>query len=74
MFVASQVKSGSLRPKWPVRGGLLEDRAEEVELLAEGTRAEVETWRTASSILPRLTFSVPNVSTMIDTGCATPMA
>ena len=58
-----------------VGGGLLVDRPVEVEVLAEGARAQVEVLvdelaRSATATI----FSVPNVSTITETGCATPIA
>ena len=58
-----------------VGGGLLVDRPVQLEVLAEGARAQVEVLvdelrRSA----PRPIFSVPNVSTITETGCATPIA
>ncbi len=57
-----------------VRRGLLVDRAVQSQLLAERARAQVEVLATSSVIRARPSFSVPNVSTITDTGCATPIA
>ena len=57
-----------------VGGGLLVDRPVQVEVLAEGARAQVEVLVDQPRRSRRATFSVPKVSTMTDTGCATPMA
>ena len=58
-----------------VGGGLLVDRPVQLELLAERARAQVEVLvdelRRSCS---RPIFSVPNVSTITETGCATPIA
>ena len=66
MVVAAEVAVGR---------GLLVDRPVQVEVLAERARAQVEVLvdqleRSAT----RPIFSVPNVSTITDTGCATPIA
>ena len=50
------------------------DRTVQVEVLAERARAQVEVSFTSCAISERATRSVPNVSTITDTGCATPMA
>ena len=58
-----------------VGGGLLVDRAVQLQLLAEGARAQVEVLVDELRDLSRAPiFSVPNVSTITDTGCATPIA
>ena len=53
---------------------LLVDRPVQVEVLAERARAEVEVSSTSWAICAREIRSVPNVSTITDTGCATPIA
>jgi len=46
--VLSQSSSGSSRPKWPVGGGLLVDRAQQVQIPDDpgGTRVESGPWPT----------------------------
>ena len=58
----------------PVGGGLLVDRAVQVQGLAEGPGRRSKCSSMSARICPRPIFSVPNVSTMTETGCATPMA
>ena len=58
-----------------VGGGLLVDRPVQVQLLAEGAGAQVEVLGDELGDLARgRSFSVPNVSTITETGCATPIA
>jgi hypothetical protein len=52
----------------PVGGGLLVDRAVQVQALAEGARAQVEVLVDELLDLAAPIFSVPNVSTMTETG------
>ena len=55
--------------------GLLVDRPVQAQLLAERARAQVEVLvDQARRSRARGTFSVPNVSTMTEIGCATPIA
>ncbi len=54
--------------------GLLVDRPVQVEVLAEGARAQVEVLGDQLVDLGAATFSVPKVSTITETGCATPIA
>ena len=66
MIVAAEVAVG---------GGLLVDRPVQVQLLAEGARAQVEVLVDELGDLGAADLrSVPNVSTITDTGCATPIA
>jgi hypothetical protein len=53
---------------------LLVDRTVELEVLAERAGPQVELLVDELRIRPRAIFSVPNVSTITDTGCATPIA
>jgi hypothetical protein len=57
-----------------VGGGLAVDRAQQVERLDDALRAQVEVLAISSTIFRRLTLPVPKVSTISDTGRATPMA
>ena len=57
-----------------VRRRLLVDRAAQVELLDDRGRAQVEVLLDQLPMISSSTLSVPNVSVMIETGCATPMA
>ena len=58
-----------------VGGGLLVDRPVQVEVLAERARTQVEVLVDQLARSRRAAiFSVPNVSTMTETGCATPIA
>ena len=64
-----------LAPEVPVRGGLAVDRAGEVEVADDRRRPEVE--HLADGLRderPGSTCSVPNVSSIMDTGCAVPIA
>ena len=53
---------------------LLVDRTVQVQVLAEGARAQVEVLVDQPVIFARAICSVPKVSTITDTGCATPIA
>ena len=57
-----------------VSSGLLVDGAAEVEHLDDAGRAQVEVLLTSASIVSSSTLLVPKVSTMMETGCATPIA
>ena len=64
-----------LAPEVPIGGGLLVDRAVQVQRLAERTGAQVEVLVDQLRRSGRgRSCSVPKVSTMTETGCATPMA
>ena len=65
---------GVLAAEVAVRRGLLVDRAVEPQVLAEGAGPQVEMLVDELQDLPRPIFSVPKVSTITDTGCATPIA
>ena len=74
LSVRSQVKSCVLAAEVAVGRGLLVDRAVQVEVLAERARAQVEVLVDELGDLRAADFSVPNVSTITETGCATPIA
>ena len=73
--VRSQVKSRVLAAEVAVGGGLLEDRPVQVEVPAERRRAQVEVLvDQASTISASGSLPVPKVSTISETGWATPIA
>ena len=69
------MKSRSSRPKCPYAAVLLVDRAAQVEALDDRGGAQVEdSCTSAGRASPGRSRTVPNVSTITDTGCATPIA
>ena len=74
LFIFSQVKSASSLPKCPYAAvflyiGLLRSSS---FIMAPGLKSKV--LAIAALIFSSDTIPVPNVSTSIDTGCATPIA
>ena len=73
--VRSQVKSWSVAAEVAVGGGLLEDRPVQVEVADDRARAQVELLARRSAISSASgSLPVPKVSTISETGWATPIA